>query len=394
MQCLRAWRRRKEPGSQRFGKCQVNSLVDDWFFGGLSRKTQHFYHLLRNRSCHQQSFSSKILNITCYSCEEKLTFYRTLKRISHMLLIQSANKTMQSRRYAKFKWHNYTASLQWLTKLDVHTRDSIPLIPKHSTPLVLRFWPQMRSSWGKLVNMWWMIQLGKFQICSLLWWTAIVPCQEVAKEYNSPLKSNKTPLPSAWQIRFVWKNALWPFQGKNPGCLILPSWIMFHPSISFTPNTLGEVVNKQWFTSQLVNYFNRLKNAKLWPSNHSDFLSLNTRALVGSLRHQWASQPQAPRLLVEIDSLQSIESIVSFWGIQNLRCLESPFFTANMRKWWDSKATQFLKVALSIPLPGGGSANLWSKESGCTPRYRSWILPWLVEGHEKIILSSQQGVEW
>ena len=84
MQCLRAWRRRKEPGSQRFGKCQVNSLVDDWFFGGLSRKTQHFYHLLRNRSCHQQSFSSKILNITCYSCEEKLTFYRTLKRISHI----------------------------------------------------------------------------------------------------------------------------------------------------------------------------------------------------------------------------------------------------------------------------------------------------------------------
>ena len=32
-----------------------------WFFGGLSQinKTQHFYHLLRNRSCHQQSFSSK-----------------------------------------------------------------------------------------------------------------------------------------------------------------------------------------------------------------------------------------------------------------------------------------------------------------------------------------------
>ena len=61
-----------------------------------------------------------------------------------------------------------------------------------------------------------------------------------------------------------------------------------------------------------------------------------------------------------------------------------------MWKWWDSNATQFLNAALSIhpffpvighpviPLPGGGSANLWSKESGCTPRYRSWILPRLV----------------
>ena len=33
MQCLRGWRRWKEPGSQRFGKCHVNSLVDDGFLG-------------------------------------------------------------------------------------------------------------------------------------------------------------------------------------------------------------------------------------------------------------------------------------------------------------------------------------------------------------------------
>ena len=173
------------------------------FFGGLSQinKPQHFYHLLRNRSCHQQSFSSKVLKITCYSCEEKLTFYRTLKRFSHMLLIQSANKTMQSRRFAKFKWHNFIASLYWLTKLDVHTRDSFPNIPH---PWCYDF-DLMRSFWGKVVNMRWMIQLGKFQICSLLWWTAIVPCQEVAKEYNRPLKSNKNPLPSAWQIGCLWR---------------------------------------------------------------------------------------------------------------------------------------------------------------------------------------------
>ena len=120
------------------------------FFGGLSQinTTQHFYHLLRNRSCHQQSFSSKVLNITCYSCEEKLTFYRTLKRFSHMLLIQSANKTMQSRRFAKFKWHNFTASLYWLTKLDVHTRDSFPNIPH---PWCYDF----DLKWGLLEGRWW-----------------------------------------------------------------------------------------------------------------------------------------------------------------------------------------------------------------------------------------------
>ena len=33
MQCLRGWRRWKEPGSQRFCKCHVNSLVDDCFLG-------------------------------------------------------------------------------------------------------------------------------------------------------------------------------------------------------------------------------------------------------------------------------------------------------------------------------------------------------------------------
>ena len=42
MQCLRAWRRRKEPGSQRFGKCQVNSLVDDWFWGDCREKRSTF----------------------------------------------------------------------------------------------------------------------------------------------------------------------------------------------------------------------------------------------------------------------------------------------------------------------------------------------------------------
>ena len=121
----------------------------------------------------------------------------------------------------------------------------------------------MRSSWGKVVNMWWMIQLGKFQISSLLWWTAIVPCQEVAKEYNRPLKSNKNPLPSAGQIGFVWKKCVGTLLRNNPRCLILPK-LNYVPSFHIieTPNTLGEVVNKRWFTSQRVNCFNRWKKRK------------------------------------------------------------------------------------------------------------------------------------